>query len=163
MIVKNGHIKHLIFYSNDEQHTAHQTSQCNSKVNSNNEKLLSPKKMSPKCFYNNTHKHSNYIQISFFLSNTTNHRITHTLLWLTWVLLVVQCSYMFQLIQLSSGDTLTNFIPLNYNSYMDPYILLSVLQIIWKNVLLSFSLITFICTDYVVAFLYWTSMSLKTY
>jgi hypothetical protein len=50
----------------------------------------------------------------------------------------------------SSGDTLTNLIPLNYESYMDPYIVFIIVcynNLKKYSMLLSLLLITVICTD----------------
>jgi hypothetical protein len=97
-----------------------------------------------------------YILLLFFQSNTTIYQSTR---WHFAVnnlsLLVVQCRYMFRLMKSLSGDTPTNPVLLNYASYMDPYIVFIIVR--YNNlkkygVLLSLSIITFICTDWVVVF-----------
>jgi hypothetical protein len=72
-----------------------------------------------------------YIRVSFFLSNTTIYqKLAHISLCIT-EFLVVQCCYMFWLMEPSSDDTLTNLILFNYASSMDPYCTYCV-SINWK-------------------------------
>jgi hypothetical protein len=59
-----------------------------------------------------------YIWVQLFMSNTTIHQTTqsHSIVY-SWVLLVIQCRYLFRSIEPSSGDilVLTNLILLNYD------------------------------------------------